>query len=161
MSKDISWLKMCRAGAEIMVRCSKAQYFAYLIDNDGRVRSCGYNGAPAGMINCTDGGCPRAINNVPSGTTYNYGDGLCVSNHAEMNAIVGVDRKILNESTLYVNGICCFGCAKEITGAGIKKVVGYLPKNKNMPIDYDETSKFFKQANVEWLLYLEEEDIDK
>lgn len=133
-----------------MVRCSKAQYFSYIIDSYGRVRGCGYNGTPAGMTNCVNGGCPRAVNNVPSGTDYNSGPGLCYAIHAEANAIIGLDRKILQDSTLYVNGICCFGCAKEIAGSGIRRVVGLDSETK--PVDFLSTLGLFEAVDIEWLL---------
>lgn len=153
--KDILWLKMCKSGASIMQKCSKAQYFSYVVDENGRVRGCGYNGTPPGMKNCTEGGCPRAINNVPPGTPYNFGPGLCLSNHAEMNAIIGIDRSILIRSTLYVNGVCCFGCAKEIVGAGIRRVVGISSSSPKRE-DHSYTEMIFTNSGVEWTLYPEE-----
>jgi dCMP deaminase len=149
INKDATWLKMCQAGGQIMAKCSKAQYFSYIIDKHGRVRGCGYNGTPAGMDNCIDGGCPRATSGVPSGTPYNIGAGACFGIHAEMNALVGIDRAILVESTIYVNGICCFGCAKEITGAGIKRVVNL--DADVLPQDYELTKSVFEKCGVEWV----------
>jgi dCMP deaminase len=149
-NKDVAWLKMCQVGAQVMAKCSKAQYMSYVIDSDGRVRGCGYNGTPSGFENCVDGGCPRAVNMVPPGTPYDHGPGLCLAIHAEMNAILGLDRKILQESTVYVNGICCFGCAKGLVGSGVKRVVGITA---NVMVDHEVTQRLFENAGVDWVLY--------
>lgn len=105
----------------IMAKCSKAQYFCFIIDRNGRICGGGYNGTPSGMLNCVDGGCPRAINNAPSSADYNSGEGLCWAVHAEINALMGVDRETLKGATLYVNGEPCVGCAKQIAGSGGEK----------------------------------------
>lgn len=133
-----------------MKKCLKAQYFSYVIDAAGRVRGCGYNGTPPGFKNCTDGGCPRATSGCASGASYNEGAGLCLANHAEHNALAGIDRSHLSNSTLYVNGICCFGCAKEIVGAGVKRVVGIYT---HTPADFEFTKELFDQGQVDWILF--------
>jgi len=150
LTKDQLWLKMCEAGASIMVRCSKAQYFSYVVDEFGRVRGCGYNGTPSGMKNCTSGGCPRATSGCQSGAPYDHGPGVCFANHAEHNAIAGIDRIHLVRSTLYVNGVCCFNCAKEIAGSGIQRVVGI--RADPLPGDFELTQRVFEAANVKWAL---------
>lgn len=149
--KDFRWLQMCVVGASVMRKCSKAQYFSYVLDDLGRVRGCGYNGTPSGLKDCVDGGCPRAKKDVPAGTPYNFGDGLCLSNHAEMNALIGIDRAVLFSATLFVNGVCCFGCAKEICGAGIKRVVGI--DRPDIRSDHSLTEQIFDDCGVDWVLF--------
>jgi dCMP deaminase len=123
--KHLKWLEACDAMATIMAKCSKAQYFAFIVDSSGRVRGCGYNGTPSGTIDCVDGGCPRAASGVASSTPYDFGEGLCWAVHAEANALSGIDRSVLEGSTLYVNGDPCLGCAKAIANSGLKSVVCY------------------------------------
>ena len=57
---------------------------------DGRIISTGYNGTPANMPNCLDGGCHRCANReqYPSGTGYD----LCICVHAEQNALLAAAR---------------------------------------------------------------------
>ncbi len=52
-----------------------------------RIVATGYNGTPAGMRNCSDGGCIRCANRdkkYVSGSAYD----LCICVHAEQNAIL-------------------------------------------------------------------------
>lgn len=110
-------------GAKIFSTCSKAQYMAIVTDPHGRILGTGYNGVPSGMKHCDEGGCPRITNNVPSGTPYDYGPGLCYAIHAEANALLYSDRSARIGGTIYVGGVPCFGCAKLIAGSGLGKVV--------------------------------------
>lgn len=121
--KELKWLKSCIANAEIFRVCGKKGFFSYIIDSQGRVAGSGYNGTKPGALNCIDGGCPRFQNNVPSGTPYDYGDGLCLSSHAETNALIFGDSTRYPSSTLFVNGIPCIACARNIAGAGIARIV--------------------------------------
>lgn len=150
--KDLKWLVACDAMAQIMMKCSKAQYFAFVIDKYGRVRGCGYNGTPTGLENCTDGGCPRSTSGVPSSTPYDYGPGLCWAVHAEVNALQGIDRSVLSESTLYVNGTCCIGCAKVISNNGLARVVCY-EENRS---DTSDVAELFSKCGIELAFYTKE-----
>lgn len=148
--KDLKWLEACDAMATIMQKCSKAAYFAFIVDNhSGRVHGCGYNGTPSGMLDCIDGGCPRASSGVPPSTPYDSGPGLCTSVHAEMNALSGVDRLLLERSTLYLNGTCCFGCAKHIANSGLKRVVFYEESRQ----DFGDVEKLFVSCNITLEVY--------
>ena len=122
-SKDMKWLTWCASGAPIFSTCSKGKYFAIITDITGRVAGTGYNGGPAGTQHCIDGGCPRAVNGVPSGTPYDYGPGFCIAIHAEMNALLYSEVGRRRGGTLYVNGTPCVGCAKAIANSGISRVV--------------------------------------
>jgi dCMP deaminase len=59
--------------------------------------------------------------NIPKGERYE----LCVSVHAEANAIIQAARggAAINGATLYVNGTPCKMCWRLIKNAGIDKVV--------------------------------------
>jgi dCMP deaminase len=122
-AKDRKWLRFAGSGANTFSTCSKAQYMAIIIGTDGTLIGTGYNGGARGMKHCADGGCPRAINKVPSGTPYDFGDGLCIAIHAEANALLYSDFSRRSGATMYVNGIPCVSCSRLISNSGIKRVV--------------------------------------
>ncbi len=86
---------------------------------DDRIISTGYNGTPANMTNCTDGGCPRCSQRerYASGRAYD----ICICVHAEQNALLTAARfGIATEgATLYSTMRPCFGCTKELLQACI------------------------------------------
>ena len=100
--------------------CRRRQVAAVIV-KDHRIISTGYNGTPAGIRNCFEGGCPRCASSVGSGKNL----GECICAHAEENAIMqaahyGVG---LMGATLYCTDSPCLLCAKMIISAGIKRVV--------------------------------------
>lgn len=115
--------------------CTRARYGCVLVSRDRRILSTGYNGAPAGERECTDGGCPRGClthEQLPghTGGNHNYDD--CVSVHAEQNAIARACFNDMQGGTAYLNGTpvggrdsCkpCSSCLKLLHGAGIRWVV--------------------------------------
>jgi dCMP deaminase len=122
--KDQKWMRSCEAHARTFSTCSKRQYAALIVDRHGALIGSGYNGGPSGMLHCNDGGCPRAINNVPGGTPYDYGPGLCIAIHAEANALLHSDYTARRHGgTLYVNGPPCMGCAKLVANSGLGRIV--------------------------------------
>jgi dCMP deaminase len=88
-----------------------------------RVVSTGYNGTPAGMTNCLDGGCDRCAHREKyrSGTSYD----LCICVHAEQNALLSAARFgiALEGGVMYSTMRPCFGCTKELLQAGIAQVL--------------------------------------
>ena len=91
---------------------------AILVRND-HVVATGYNGTPAGMPNCDEGGCERCGNRdkYPSGQGYD----LCICVHAEQNALLMAARFgiAVEGATLYTTMEPCFGCAKEALQAKV------------------------------------------
>ena len=89
---------------------------------DDRIVSTGYNGTPANMKNCTDGGCRRCGDRekYTSGTAYD----LCICVHAEQNAVLAAARfGIATEGAfLYSTMRPCFGCTKELLQARVNAV---------------------------------------
>lgn len=158
MNKDTKFLLWCINGAKIFSTCSKAQYMAIVVGTDGRVLGTGYNGAPPNVKHCIDGGCPRAINNVPSGTPYDYGDGLCVATHAEPNALMHSDRSARMGGTLYVNGVPCFGCSKLIASSGLSRVV-YLD-NAQSRSDVSQSIMMMEASGIKTLPIALDNDFD-
>ena len=75
--------------------CIRRKVGAILV-KDKHILSTGYNGAPKGLKHCSEVGCLREEQNVPSGERYE----LCESVHAEIlpnvaraNAPLGGDRR--------------------------------------------------------------------
>lgn len=126
--KDNQWLTFCESGARIFSTCGKNKVFSIIVDASNHIVGQGYNGVPSGMVHCEDGGCPRFLNDVPSGTNYDSGPGLCFAAHAEANALAHGDGTRYKESTIYVNCSPCLACARQIAASGIKRIV-YLVKD--------------------------------
>lgn len=120
--REINWLRACSSLAQIFSTCSKRQYFAVVLMPNGRVAGVGYNGSPPGVGHCNEGACPRLHEQSPNGSNYDN----CISQHAEANALLWSDPSLRTGGTLIVNGPPCYGCAKQIASAGIKRVV-YSP----------------------------------
>ena len=92
-----------------------------IIVKDKRILATGYNGAPKGMKHCSEIGCLRETEDVPSGERHE----LCRGIHAEQNAIVqsaafGVP---IQGSTLYCTHFPCVLCAKMLINAGICELI--------------------------------------
>ncbi len=94
---------------------------AVLVQGD-RVISTGYNGTPAGIRNCDEGGCERCANpeKFQSGTGYD----VCICVHAEQNALLSAVRLQLPAAgaVLYTTLQPCFGCLKELAQAHVAGV---------------------------------------
>ena len=111
--------------------CLRRNYGAVIVKND-EVIATGYTGAARGMPNCCDKGkCKREELGCKPGERYE----LCVSVHAEQNAIISAARRDMVGSTLYLVGIDvktgevlekaepCMMCRRMIINAGITDVV--------------------------------------
>lgn len=132
--------------------CLRRCYGAVIVKND-EIISTGYNGAPRGCPNCNECGCFRELIGVMKGDAYN----LCMSVHAEQNAIISARRRDMIGSTLYIVGInnphieaeCgahyadpspCLLCHRMIINAGIERVVGLVepnPFSEAFPMELD------------------------
>ena len=98
-------------------KCVSKQVGAVIV-KDGRILSTGYNGTPAGYINCRD-----------------YWDGKYTKEHhewsktyeihAEMNAIIWAAREgiSIKDATIYVTLEPCSECSKNLIASGIKRIV--------------------------------------
>lgn len=98
--------------------CLRRQVGAVIVDEDWRVVSTGYNGAPASVSHCLETGCPRQ--NVPSGQMLH----LCTATHAEANAIANAARQghRVNGSRIFCSILPCQECLKLLINAGIREV---------------------------------------
>lgn len=89
---------------------------------DKRMIATGYNGAPAGVVSCTDKQeCMRKKLNIASGTRHE----MCYAVHAEQNAIIQAARlgMPIVGSTLYCTHQPCVICAKMLINAGVERIV--------------------------------------
>lgn len=119
--------------------CSRRKVGAILVKGK-QIISTGYNGTPAGVRNCDEGGCERCASDVPSGQDLHK----CACCHAEENSIVQAARHGMNTegATMYTTFTACTQCAKMIINAGIKRVVA----EKEYPDDLG--TKLLKEAGV-------------
>lgn len=92
------------------------QVGACIINNENRILSIGYNGAPIGF---DDDLFPWDRVGKPLETKYLY---VC---HAELNAILNFsgNRSALQGARIYVTLFPCNECAKMIAQSGIKEVI--------------------------------------
>lgn len=132
IDKDNYYLGIAKAVASRST-CLRRRYGAIIVKND-EIIATGYNGAPRGEQNCTDcGKCKREELAIPKGQRYE----LCVSVHAEANAIISAARRDMIGATIYIVGIeasdgsyanpnPCLMCRRLIKNAGIEQCIGLV-----------------------------------
>ena len=114
------------------------QVGACIIDEDKKIIGIGYNGFPMGS---SDDPMPWGREGDFLETKYPY------VVHAELNAILN-SIKSLKNSTIYVTHFPCNECAKAIVQSGIKKVVYFSDKHKDLETT-KASKKILENANVE------------
>lgn len=120
----ISWDEYFMGLAILSSRRSKdpnTQVGACIVNDENRIVSVGYNGAPNGLNDDTDMKWDR--DGDFKDTKYAY---VC---HSELNAILN-SKVNLKGCTMYVTLYPCNECAKAIIQAGIKKVIYLSDKYK-------------------------------
>ena len=121
-------------------KCVSKQVGAVIV-KDGRILSTGYNGTPAGYINCSEHWKDEYTKDHHEWSkTYEI--------HAEMNAIIWAARKgiSIEGATIYVTLEPCSECSKNLIASGIKRIVyekSYEHTNSQI------ISKFLKDNNVQ------------
>ena len=133
-------MNLCESIASIFSTCGKKKYGSILLDDHGFVIGMGYNGAPRGHLHCQDGGCPRFIDQSPSGSNYDN----CVAIHAEANALLHSDHS-MHASIIYVNGPPCFGCAKLIANSTVGTLVCKTDKSYTQ---WPYVKEFLEKSNI-------------
>jgi len=96
--------------------CSRSRVGCVITDARHRVVSTGYNGPPAGFVHSDlpcDQWCPRGadVDNV-----------ICMSVHAEANALISGDRSSWQGGTMYLTKHPCLECAKMIANSGLSRL---------------------------------------
>lgn len=118
----ISWDEYFMNIAEDVAKrstCTRRQIGCVIVDGVTReIVATGYNGNPRGQGHCTEIGCIRDIQNIPSGERSE----VCTAVHAEQNALIQAGTRSRG-GTLYCLIMPCNTCAKMIVNAGIKRVV--------------------------------------
>lgn len=116
-----------------------------VVVKDRMIIATGYNGTPAGIKNCFEGGCQRCMDRHNEVLKENERKDLCICIHAEQNALLqaayhGTSSK---GAQLYSTVAPCIQCAKHIINAGITKVIYAEQYQDALGID------LLKQAGVE------------
>lgn len=120
-------------------KCVSKQVGAVIV-KDGRILSTGYNGTPAGFINC----CEHWNDEY---TAEHHEWSKTYEIHAEMNAIIWAARKgiSIEGATIYVTLEPCSECSKNLIASGIKRIV-YSKEYEHT--HSDTISKFIKDNGV-------------
>lgn len=142
-----SWEQYFLELAEVVKRRSNCLRMAVgvVIVQGKHIIATGYNGTPAGVKNCMDGGCERCHKRHNNLLQENERKDLCICIHAEQNALLqsaynGVSTK---GGVLYSTVAPCLQCAKAIINAGIKEVIYKTDHQDKMGIN------LFNQAGVQ------------
>lgn len=99
--------------------CAKLAVGCVLTDKHGRIIGSGYNGVPRGMVHCTDCACAGAA--APAGSD------LCISVHAEQNALLNC-RDPEQIETCYNTHAPCLRCAKMLLNTSCTRIVYHEDK---------------------------------
>ncbi len=99
--------------------CSRRKVGAIAVKGK-RILATGYNGAPAGMIDCLEKGCLREAMGIPSGQRHE----ICRGLHAEQNTIIqaAVHGISLAGAEIYCTHQPCLICTKMLINCGIVAV---------------------------------------
>lgn len=124
---------------------------ACIVDNNHKILSMGYNGAPIGF---SDEDMPWNREGNFIDTKYAY---VC---HSELNAILNARGINLTDSTIYVTLFPCNECAKAIIQSGIKRVI-YLSDKYNNTEQNIVAKKLFDKCGVEYLEYKRNDKVIK
>ena len=120
MLSDITFINIATEIATAS-KCVSKQVGAVIV-KDGRILSTGYNGTPAGYINCKDHWHDEYTQEHHEWSkTYEI--------HAEMNAIIWAARKgiSIEGATIYVTLEPCSECSKNLIASGIVRIVYAKP----------------------------------
>ena len=147
---EAQWYTAAWQNAPIFSTCAKRQYMAYIIGNNKRLISQGYNGSAPGTGHCNQGYCPRQQHGSPSGSIYDD----CIAIHAEANALLWANPQARQNSTLILNGSPCYSCAKLAATSGITRIIGYSdPAYQMQP----QVQQYLMNNNIQTILLNEKE----
>lgn len=135
----ISWDEYFMGVAMLAARRSKdpnTQVGACIVSPDNIILSTGYNGLPKG---CSDDEYPWAREGTE--TKYPY------VVHAELNAILNSNGKLLTGAKIYVALFPCNECAKAIIQAGLSEVI-YLSDKYEDSAPVQASKRMLSSAGV-------------
>jgi dCMP deaminase len=123
-----------------------SRHIGAVIVKDNRQIATGYNGTPAGIKNCFDGGCPRCTARMNGEIKPGENLDRCLCTHAEANAIMQCalfgNAGSTKGSTLYTTLAPCIECSKMAISVGITRIV--------VMADYPEDgTKLLGEAKIE------------
>ena len=148
MPKRVDWDTYFMGIAEAVRErsgCCRRQFGAIIVGSDRGLVSSGYNGTPAGVTNCDEGGCERCnADDVEKG----YGYDVCLCEHAERNAIYYSREPRMEHCTLYVTGRPCMECMRAIVSKHISMVVYREDDFSYAPRWEDQYKKLVKEGRV-------------
>ncbi len=99
--------------------CSRRRVGAIAVKGK-RILATGYNGAPAGMVDCLERGCLRQQLGIPSGQRHE----LCRGLHAEQNVIIqaAVHGISLEGAEVFCTHQPCIICTKMLINCGVTAI---------------------------------------
>lgn len=118
--------------------CTRDRVGAVILDDNHRVIATGYPGVASAARGCLEGACPRGRltpEELPHGSPYDSGPGMCISTHAEVNAMLQAGSK-LGGKTIYVTRQPCTSCMKMINNSGIRSIVYRNPDNGRIVVKF-------------------------
>jgi dCMP deaminase len=123
-----------------------SRHIGAVIVKDNRQIATGYNGTPAGIKNCFDGGCPRCTARMNGEIKPGESLDRCLCTHAEANAIMQCalfgNAGSTRGATLYTTLAPCIECSKMAISVGITRIV--------IMVDYPEDgTKLLGEAKIE------------
>ncbi|CAB3389270.1 deoxycytidylate deaminase [Kyrpidia spormannii] len=135
---DIAYMAATRA------TCPRRQVGAVLVQ-DRKLMGSAYNGAPAGVTDCYEGGCllVDVYEKNPAGEIVQKQH--CIRTiHAEQNLILFTDRAQRLGSTVYVTDSPCWTCANMLANSGIAEIVYHRPYEK----DLEKVSRLLQEKGI-------------
>lgn len=103
--------------------CTRRQVGAILVNKHNRHRASGYNGGYSGGPSCLKGECPRGLSDVPPGSSYDTGAGVCIALHAEQNLVAEASPEDLRGGKVYITDEPCDGCLRTLKGTGVVEII--------------------------------------
>lgn len=137
--KDTTFLQVANVIAQESKCVSKK--VGCLIVKDDRIVSIGYNGTPAGYLNCNEVHDQRG--DVHSAWSQKY------EIHAEMNALLYAAKNgiSVDGSTLYSTLQPCWQCSKNLIQAGVNRVV-FSTKYDRLEEDDEKLQDFLSDNGI-------------
>lgn len=154
--RDLYYMTIAEA-VRARANCLGSEVGAVLVRGN-RVISTGYNGTPAGFLNCREGGCIRCKERDKHDDDPSYESphpetmegkalDICFCVHAEQNTLLNAARHgiAVEDATLYVTHQPCFSCLKESIQAGIIRIAflldWYGAKDEALRAQYDQLAE--------------------